>query len=88
MTEPRDPILVEHEKLHGYFPKNAQIWQKLCFMLNDNATVLANDSQRLAISMIFLKLSRIMSGQVKERDHWNDIAGYAKLGSEACDDNK
>jgi hypothetical protein len=35
--------------------------------------------------MIALKLSRILSGQANFKDHWNDIAGYAKLGSEACD---
>ena len=34
--------------------------------------------------MIALKLSRILSGQSNFKDHWDDIAGYAKLASEAC----
>jgi hypothetical protein len=39
---------------------------------------------REALDMIALKLSRILSGQANFKDHWDDIAGYAKLGSEAC----
>jgi len=34
--------------------------------------------------MIALKLSRILSGQADFKDHWDDIAGYAKLASEVC----
>jgi len=39
----------------------------------------------LALHMIYVKIARILSGQASHRDHWDDIAGYAKLGSEACD---
>ena len=38
--------------------------------------------------MIALKLSRILSGQSNFKDHWDDIAGYAKLGSEACTEER
>lgn len=38
-----------------------------------------------ALDMIFLKLSRIASGQAGYRDHWDDIAGYAKLASKQID---
>jgi hypothetical protein len=31
--------------------------------------------------MIALKLSRILSGKPDEQDHWDDIAGYARLAS-------
>ena len=34
--------------------------------------------------MIFLKLAR-MAQTPGVKDHWDDIAGYAKLGAEACD---
>jgi hypothetical protein len=38
--------------------------------------------QREALDMIATKLSRIGSGNPNEGDHWDDIAGYAKLGKE------
>ena len=38
--------------------------------------------------MIALKLSRILSGQANFKDHWDDISGYAKLASEACEPAK
>jgi hypothetical protein len=43
------------------------------------------DAQIEALDMIALKLSRILSGQANFKDHWDDIAGYAKLGAEACE---
>lgn len=37
-------------------------------------------AQRAAAEMIAVKLSRIVSGNPDEPDHWDDIAGYARLG--------
>lgn len=33
-----------------------------------------------SIDMILTKISRIVSGNPSEPDHWDDIAGYAFLG--------
>lgn len=84
MTE-RDPLLQEREKTHGSFDRNA-------FISQDIKTIFAKHGQgdldyvhREALDMIALKLSRILSGQSHFKDHWDDIVGYAKLGSEACD---
>lgn len=33
-----------------------------------------------AITVILLKISRILCGKATEPDHWDDIAGYATLG--------
>ena len=80
---PRDPLLVEREKTHGSFKENAAISQLLKSIfagkMGDNTV------HREALDMIALKLSRILSGQANFKDHWDDIAGYAKLGSEACE---
>lgn len=38
--------------------------------------------QREALEMIAVKLARIGCGDVNERDHWDDIAGYALLARE------
>lgn len=84
---PRDPLLQERQKTHGSFNTNAMISQRLKMVLR--AEGLNYEGMKVeykeAIDMICLKLSRICSGQSNFKDHWDDIAGYAKLGSEACD---
>jgi len=84
LSSARDPLLVEREKTHGSFKKNGEQWDKLV-----NALDIVNHDikpeMKLAIAMICLKLSRLCSGQPFEKDHWLDIAGYAKLGAEACE---
>jgi len=40
------------------------------------------DVQREALHMILHKVGRIISGNPNTHDHWDDIAGYAKLASE------
>lgn len=83
----RDPLLVERGKTHGSFAMNADISQHLknVFRTLGNHYDMINNPQREALDMIALKLSRILSGRADHRDHWDDIAGYAKLGAEACD---
>lgn len=82
----RDPLLVERGKTHGSFTMNAQFSQSLkAIMQSDTAGYATMDpAHREALDMIALKLSRILSGQPGFKDHWDDIAGYAKLASEAC----
>ena len=84
---PRDPLLVEREKTHGSFAINAKISQTLKNTFSDAhyKGVGMPDAQIEALDMIALKLSRILSGQANFKDHWDDIAGYAKLASEACE---
>lgn len=86
----RDPLLVEREKTHGSFERNAILSQRLKATFHENMpgydTATTRQTVQLeALDMIALKLSRILSGQSNFKDHWDDIAGYAKLASEACD---
>jgi len=37
-------------------------------------------AQGEAIHMICVKLARIVCGDPNHADHWDDIAGYARLG--------
>lgn len=87
-TSARDPLLVARQTTHGNFADNARISQylKRYFRLwNGVGTGPAfNDIHAEALDMICLKLSRIISGQADFHDHWDDIAGYAKLAAEAC----
>ena len=81
-----DPLLQEREKTHGSFKLNAEISQRLKTLFSEYPSYAAmSNVQREALDMIALKLSRVLSGQWDYKDHFDDIAGYAKLASEACD---
>lgn len=86
----RDPLLEERAKTHGSFGMNAQFSQSLKSIIQSDMSGYAtmHPIHREALDMIALKLSRILSGQASFKDHWDDIAGYAKLGAEACDSGK
>ncbi|MDE2105563.1 MAG: hypothetical protein KGL39_50520 [Patescibacteria group bacterium] len=83
MTD-RDPLLQEREKTHGSFQQNAEIQQKLLGILKDYKLQDFIPTQRTAMELICLKIARAMSNP-RYKDNWDDIVGYAKLGSEACD---
>lgn len=74
-----DEILADRGKTYGSFAVNAQISQHL------KSIVRAYKHQELgtihleALDMIFLKISRIVTGNPDHADSWDDIAGYAKL---------
>src|SRR5712664_4742160 len=77
----RDPILNEREQTHGPFHIQAAFWDELMFILKD--VQMPNPQQRLALTMICVKISRLAC-HPEAKDHWEDIAGYAKLAAEAC----
>ena len=81
-----EEILAERGKTHGDFKRNAEISQQLKMLFDrygkqDDLHVV----HREALDVIALKISRILSGQSNFKDHWDDIAGYAKLGANICD---
>jgi hypothetical protein len=78
-----EAILAERGKTHGDFTDNARVMQALKRIVHaevgwDKLT----DVQREALHMILHKVGRIISGNPNTKDHWDDIAGYAKLASE------
>lgn len=80
----RDPLLVTREATHGSFKQNAMTHSKLWGAVPPEASMKLSIEQHLALNMIFLKIARLLSNP-RHRDSWDDVAGYAKLGSEACD---
>ena len=82
----RDPLLQEREKTHGSFKTNAEVSQRIKLIYRDNLCGVVKPEHCEALDMIALKLSRILSGQANHKDHWDDIAGYAKLATEACEE--
>ena len=85
MTE-RDPLLVERQKTHGSFHDHANYTVALKDVLRTSPQFTTLKSEHAeALDMIVHKIGRILAGNPRFHDHWDDIAGYAKLGSEACD---
>lgn len=87
MTQKTEQLLEERSKTHGSFEDNAQISQALkrLFRVHSEDYRDLDVAQREALDMIALKLSRILSGHANFKDHWDDIAGYARLVSESLE---
>lgn len=89
MTNDIDALLDERGKTHGDFEAHARITQNIkAMMYGDDAVDPAdlNDMQREALDMIAHKLGRILAGNPNFKDHWDDIAGYARLVSQRIND--
>jgi hypothetical protein len=84
-TQPRLPLLEEREHTHGSFEDNAIISQSLksAFRSTPKWSKLT-EIEREAMDMIACKFSRILSGKSMQKQHWEDIVGYAKLIEEKC----
>lgn len=82
----RDALLSTREASHGSYTETAHVAQELKGLVvsRPNYTKL-NHRQRESLDLIATKIGRILAGDPNFKDHWDDIAGYAKLGSEACD---
>jgi len=84
-------LLAERGKTHGDFTNHAKATQELKLWARDLYFETAgspwdrlNKTQREALDMIFHKIGRILAGDPDFRDHWDDIAGYAKLVADRC----
>jgi len=83
--ESRLPLLETRQQTHGSFMENAIISQSIKAILRaSNGWSRLNDIERESMDMIALKFSRILSGKSMERQHWEDVVGYAKLVEEKC----
>lgn len=85
MTErSTESILSERAGQHGNFADNANLATELMSIVEDSPNadaVTADPTIKVGIFMILHKLARALSGDLRYVDHWDDIAGYAKLVS-------
>ena len=83
-------LLAERGKTHGDFKVHAGCTQHLkeCIELWLNESGKKHNGlsyiQRESLNMICHKIGRIVAGDPDFRDHWDDIAGYAKLVADRC----
>ncbi|MFA6159364.1 MAG: DUF6378 domain-containing protein [Candidatus Paceibacterota bacterium] len=79
MAEIQD-ILNERQKTHGDYREHAHVTQELKdIMRNHSGWDRLSAIQRESLDMFAHKIGRILSGNPAFEDHWDDIAGYAKL---------
>ena len=78
-------LLAERAKTHGDYRVHAEVTQRLKDYIHArDAWSRMNPSQREALDMICHKIGRIIAGNANFKDHWDDIAGYAKLVADQC----
>lgn len=80
-------ILNERKKTHGNFTEQAttaRMLKNVFWRTNNELTF----EQSEAIDMILHKIARIAAGDPNVPDHWDDIAGYAKLVADALRQQK
>lgn len=75
-----EDLLVVRKATHGDFSDHARITQALKAVMREEAGWdRLSDVQREALEMNAHKVGRILAGDPNFADHWDDIAGYAKL---------
>jgi hypothetical protein len=84
MAAPTEELLAQRGTTHGDYADHARITQELksTIMKNDPYFSRLNDMQRESLDMIVHKIGRILAGNPNFADHWDDIAGYARLVSQ------
>ena len=83
-----DQLLEQRGKTHGDFAVHARVTQKIKDAIygdEDANSHLLSPIQRESVDMIAHKLGRIAAGDPNHKDHWDDIAGYARLVSQRLD---
>jgi hypothetical protein len=90
-SEPSSPgdstqqLLNERGKTHGDFSVHASMTQALKDQMGKGfGWGKLTDYERESLEMIAHKIGRILAGNPHFKDHWDDIAGYAKLVADRC----
>lgn len=83
MTKTTEQLLAERAKTHGEYSEHARCTQNIMRALQsernwDNLS----DIQKESLHMFAHKMGRVVTGNPDIHDHWDDIAGYAKLVSD------
>lgn len=85
VQQPVQALTQDRQSTHGDFRTNARLSQKMktIFRSYEGWDAL-DDVEKEVLDMISLKISRILSGKSLERQHWEDIEGYAHLALREC----
>ena len=83
MTKTTEELLIERGKTHGEYTDHARCTQNIMrAMQSEKNWYSLSDIQKESLHMFAHKMGRIATGNPDIHDHWDDIAGYAKLVSD------
>lgn len=88
MTDSITALVIERGKTHGKFSDHAEAtqilkrkYQLLLSKRHARGQPDLTDTQKESVEMILHKIGRILAGDANFPDHWDDIAGYAKIAN-------
>lgn len=81
MPKYTDQILNAREVTHGDWNTTASVSQLIKDAIASAGSERLSPQQAEALDLIATKIARIVSGNPDAAEHWDDIAGYAKLVS-------
>lgn len=83
-----EQLVADRKTTHGSFDDHARITQMLKAVIEAEKYERSARGQRHltptqaeSIDMILHKIGRIIAGEASFQDHWDDIAGYAKIAN-------
>lgn len=77
--------IADRDKRYGDFAETASISQLLQHAMHDTKGWSDLDPvKKEALTMIQVKVARILNGDPDYPDNWHDIQGYAKLAEDSC----
>lgn len=78
-----EDLLDTREATHGDYRETAAHAQALKFVMHEApGWKKLSAVQAESLHLIATKIARILSGDPNQKDHWDDLAGYARLVSE------
>ena len=78
-----DALLAKRGETHGDWAVIASVTQEMKTIVRDSwVGPPATHSMSEALDMIVQKIARITAGDATHVDHWDDIAGYARLAAQ------
>jgi hypothetical protein len=81
-----EDTLKVRKETHGSYSSNASVTMGIMEVLASGSGIKElTNNQMYGLLMIAHKMSRIVSGNPNEPDHWEDICGYAKLAGKLVD---
>jgi len=72
-------LVAQRCKTHGPFKDDARYFSSLLFAADRLETVVDDPEVLTAMTLIMVKMARILAGDSRFADHWADIEGYASL---------
>lgn len=88
MADATEALVTERGKTHGRFEDHAAATQdlKATFDMHEKKRLARKQPeltamQKESVEMILHKIGRIVAGDANFQDHWDDIAGYAKIAN-------